>query len=158
MFFPAALPRATLRTVRKRYGGIGAMTESAFRHGTSGWNELVTTDTGAARNFFGKLLGWTFEDMPMPDGQGAYVVASAGGQRAAGMFQMSGENFKGVPPHWMGYITVTDVDAAAAKVSTLGGKVCIPPTDIPKVGRFCIISDPTGATVSLMQWSTEMGN
>ena len=125
--------------------------------GSFGWNELVTTDTAAARKFFGGLLGWSFDEMPMPGGGGAYVIAKAGEQMVGGMFKMQGEQFKGVPPHWMGYITVTDVDGAAKKVSTLGGKVCVPPTDIPSVGRFCMISDPTGAMVSLMQWAPQGG-
>ena len=74
-----------------------------------------------------------------------------------GMFKMSGEQFKGVPPHLMGYITVVDVNAAAKKVPSLGGKVHVPPTDIPSVGRFCMITDPTGAHVSLMQWAPQSG-
>ncbi len=43
-----------------------------------------------------------------------------------------------------------DVDAKAQQVSELGGKVCVPPTDIPNTGRFCVINDPTGATISLI--------
>ncbi len=57
----------------------------------------------------------------------------------------------------MGYITVADVDAAAKKTTSLGGKVIVPPTDIPNVGRFCMITDPTGAHVSLMQWVPQGG-
>jgi hypothetical protein len=45
---------------------------------------------------------------------------------------------------------VDDVDDRAAKVKELGGTVCVPPTDIPNVGRFCVINDPTGAAVSLI--------
>lgn len=131
--------------------------QHGMTHGAFGWNELVTTDTGAARKFFGSLLGWTFEEMPMPGGGGSYVVASAGDTRVGGMFKMEGENFKGVPPHWMGYITVKDVDGAAKKAASLGGKVVMPPTDIPGVGRFTLITDPTGAHVSLMQWAPQAG-
>ena len=129
---------------------------SEMKHGTFGWNELATSDPAAAKQFFGQLLGWTYEEMPMPGGGGSYVVASAGGTRVGGMFKMQGDNFKGVPPHWMGYITVSDVDGAAKKAASLGGKVCVPPTDIPGVGRFTVINDPTGAVVSLMQWSHQM--
>ena len=124
--------------------------------GSFGWNELVTPDPAAARKVFGGLLGWSFDEMPMPDG-GSYVVAKAGQQMVGGMFKMAGPQFDGVPPHWMGYITVSDVDAAAKKVPTLGGKVQVPPTDIPNVGRFCMIVDPTGAYVSLMQWAPQGG-
>jgi predicted enzyme related to lactoylglutathione lyase len=71
------------------------------------------------------------------------------------MFQMDkqscgGETGEMPPPHWMSYIAVDDVDTSAAKVWELGGKVCVPPTDIPNVGRFCVVNDPTGATFSLI--------
>jgi len=50
----------------------------------------------------------------------------------------------------MVYIAVDDVDASVAKVEELGGKIHRPPTDIPGVGRFSIIADPTGAVLSLI--------
>ena len=52
----------------------------------------------------------------------------------------------------MSYITVDDVDALAAKVTELGGQVLFGPQDIPTVGRFVTIQDPTGAAVSLIQF------
>jgi len=55
-----------------------------------------------------------------------------------------------VPAHWMAYIAVDDVDAAAAKLDSLGGTLIHGPQDIPNVGRFCIIQDPTGAAVGLI--------
>jgi predicted enzyme related to lactoylglutathione lyase len=56
-----------------------------------------------------------------------------------------------VPSHWMAYITVDDVDAASAKVTELGGKLLHGPQDIPTVGRFSVIQDPTGAVVGLIK-------
>jgi uncharacterized protein len=52
---------------------------------------------------------------------------------------------------WHSYINVDDVDLCAEKVSTLGGKVLVPPHDVPDVGRICIVEDPTGAIAHLMQ-------
>jgi hypothetical protein len=63
---------------------------------------------------------------------------------------MTGPEWRGVPPHWMVYVAVDDIDAAARKVVELGGKVCVPPTTIP-VGRFAVVNDPQGATFSLFQ-------
>ncbi len=71
------------------------------------------------------------------------------GKHVGGIFKM-GTEFGQAPSHWMSYVAVDDVDASAAKVSELGGKVCVPPTDIPNTGRFCVINDPTGATISLI--------
>ncbi|MDP7668077.1 MAG: VOC family protein [Rhodospirillales bacterium] len=117
------------------------------------WNELVTSDRDACREFYGALLGWTTKEMPMPEGAGpgAYTIWVAGNTDAGGMFKLD-ENHMGekMPSHWMAYVSVADVDATAAKVENLGGQIRVPPRDIPGVGRFCVITDPTGAWVSLM--------
>ena len=57
------------------------------------------------------------------------------------------------PPHWMSYVAVNDVDAVAARIAELGGAVCVPPTDIPTVGRFSVINDPSGATLSIITFN-----
>ncbi len=53
-----------------------------------------------------------------------------------------------VPPHWLAYVAVSDVDATTKQAASLGGKVLVPSMDIPNVGRFSVIQDPTGAVVS----------
>jgi predicted enzyme related to lactoylglutathione lyase len=55
---------------------------------------------------------------------------------------------EGTPPNWGCYVTVSDVDATAAKAEELGGKILMPPTDIPNVGRFSVLQDPKGAVIS----------
>lgn len=62
---------------------------------------------------------------------------------------MGGE-FGETPSHWMPYIAVDEVDATAEKVKTLGGSVCVPPHDVPNTGRFCVVNDLNGATLSLI--------
>ncbi|MFM2045119.1 MAG: hypothetical protein RLY86_3695 [Pseudomonadota bacterium] len=121
--------------------------------GTICWNELATRDLDKAKAFYGGLLGWTYAEVPMEGGV-TYVIAKCNGKDAGGMMKMEGEMWGDIPSHWMGYIAVADVDASAARVAELGGTVCVPPTDIPNVGRFCVINDPTGAPISLMTFST----
>lgn len=118
--------------------------------GTFCWNELMTRDVGAAKTFYTRLLGWTTEEMDMGE-MGTYIVFKKGDREVAGMMAMPPDCGEEIPPHWMSYIAVDDVDAGAAKVEQLGGKVCVPPTDIPEVGRFSVITDPTGATISLFK-------
>ncbi|MDY7108102.1 MAG: VOC family protein [Planctomycetota bacterium] len=118
--------------------------------GTFCWNELMTPDAGAAKRFYGELLGWTSEDMDMGE-MGTYTLFRKGDQHVGGMMPMVGDCWEGVPPHWMSYVAVDDVDASTKKAEQLGGKVCVPPTDIPNVGRFSVITDPTGATISLFK-------
>ena len=64
---------------------------------------------------------------------------------------MKGDQWKGVPPHWSMYVTVADCDERAARATQLGGKLYMPPTDIPNVGRFSVIADPQGATFNIIQ-------
>jgi len=121
-------------------------------HGTFGWNELMTPDAGTARRFFTELLGWTAQEVDMGP-EGSYTVFRKGEKTVAGMMRMEGPRWEGIPPHWLGYITVEDVDAAARRAEALGGKIHHPPTDVPNVGRFCVIADPTGAVVALISFA-----
>ena len=52
---------------------------------------------------------------------------------------------------WQTYIGTDDVDAATEKARGLGATVYVEPTDIPTIGRFSVIADPTGASVGLFQ-------
>jgi predicted enzyme related to lactoylglutathione lyase len=119
-------------------------------HGTFSWTELTTSDTKAARTFYGKLLGWQFQDMDM--GNGTYTVINVAGQGVGGITAVP-PNAKGMPLAWGGYVTVDDVDAVVARVAGLGGRVLLAPTDIPTVGRFATIQDSQGATLSLITYA-----
>jgi predicted enzyme related to lactoylglutathione lyase len=117
-------------------------------NGTFCWNELGTTDVEAAKKFYTELLGWTLKEghvAPM-----IYNEIMVNGQAVGGIYQM-GPEFGGAPSHWMPYVAVEDVEASVKRAEELGGKVCVPPTDIPNVGRFSVITDPTGATFSLIK-------
>ena len=130
------------------------MTEHAMpAHGSFCWNELGTTDAEAAKKFYSELLGWEYKE---GDVEGfAYSEIMAGGRPAGGIYK-AGPEQGGAPPRWMPYVAVDDLDAAAGRVESLGGKVSVPPTDIPNVGRFCVVSDPTGAAISLIKLSHPM--
>jgi predicted enzyme related to lactoylglutathione lyase len=115
------------------------------------WNELATTDLDAAQNFYKALLGWEVKEGGTPGGGMRYNEIVVGGRSVGGMYQTGPEcGDQSLPPHWMAYVAVEDVDASAAKVVELGGTVRVEPMDIPNVGRFCVITDPTGAGLSLI--------
>ncbi|MEE9494702.1 MAG: VOC family protein [Gammaproteobacteria bacterium] len=125
------------------------MTEPMKQHGAFSWNELMTTDVDAAKSFYGKLFGWALEDMPMSDMR--YTMAKVGDQDVAGMMPMP-PDAGGMPPAWGAYVTVDDVEASAKQAEALGGKILMAPRDIPDVGRFCVISDPQGAVLSMITY------
>jgi predicted enzyme related to lactoylglutathione lyase len=113
------------------------------------WNELGTKDADAAKKFYTELLGWRFKDSQAAGVAYSEIHVGDSECGVGGLYQMT-EQFGDAPSHWMAYVSVDDVDAKARQVWELGGKVCVPPTDIPNVGRFCVINDPTGATISLI--------
>ncbi|MCA1631798.1 MAG: VOC family protein [Acidobacteria bacterium] len=116
-------------------------------HGAFCWNELGTRDAGAAKKFYTELLGWQLKEGDAAPG--AYTEIVVGGAHVGGIYQ-AGPEYGDMPSQWTAYVAVDDVDAAAKRVAELGGKVRVPPNDIPGVGRFCVINDPTGATLSLI--------
>ena len=114
------------------------------------WPELATTDPAGAVKFYSGIFGW--KTKPETGVEGAEYVEWINGQQAmGGLMPMRGEQWKGVPPHWMMYVSVADCDERAAKARQLGATICVPPTDIPNVGRFSVITDAQGAVFSLVQ-------
>jgi hypothetical protein len=118
------------------------------RQGDFVWFELLTTDAEASKRFYTELFGWsTFGDEP--GAKFPYVHIRANGAEVGGMLPMTGPEWRGVPPHWLTYVWVDDVDATAQKVAELGGKIIAPPRDVPNVGRFAVIQDTLGAVLAL---------
>ena len=126
------------------------MKEEATKHGAFGWVELTTTDSKAAEAFYTKLFGWETVDYPM-EGMD-YAVLKVNGDETGGIMAIPPQA-QGMPPMWSIYVTVDDVDATAKQVAELGGKIVRPPIDIPNVGRFCVLQDPQGATISAITYA-----
>ncbi|EHR49160.1 lactoylglutathione lyase family protein [Saccharomonospora marina XMU15] len=111
------------------------------------WNECMTRDFAAAKDFYGKVFGYGFDDM---SGDGfTYATLTVGGQTVGGLGQLPEDTPAEVPAHWMAYFGVTDTDAAVARVGELGGSVLRPPQDSP-YGRMSAVTDNQGAAFSLI--------
>ncbi len=108
------------------------------------WDELHTTDTAAAANFYTRLFGWTTK------AGGDYTEFHRGEEAAGGMMAIRKE-WGPVPPNWLVYFAVADCHETAAKASELGAHTVVPPMDIPKVGRFAILADPQGAVFAIIK-------
>jgi predicted enzyme related to lactoylglutathione lyase len=116
------------------------------------WTELNTRDTKAAEAFYTKLFGWGVKHSA-PGAPMEYTEFSNQGPPSIGMMPMNEHMPAHVPSYWMPYFQVADADASVAKVQQLGGKVMVPPTDIPKTGRFAIASDPQGAMFAVFTFT-----
>lgn len=116
------------------------------------WYELLTTDTDAAAGFYAKVVGWTPQSMASADNPMHYTVFNTAEGGVAGLMELPPEaKAGGMPPSWVGYVGVDDVDAYAEKFVAAGGSIRRPPDDIPGVGRFAAVGDPQGAHLCLFK-------
>lgn len=119
--------------------------------GSFTWNELNSRDPQAATAFYGQVFGW--DGKPM-EGPREYTTFEVDGRPVAGMADMRGRVPDEVPPHWLVYITVADLDASVATAQELGGSVLVGPMDIPGMGRFAVVADPQGAFFGAFEGSS----
>lgn len=113
------------------------------------WNELATNDVNAAKEFYGKLLGWTFSEHRTDDF--TYTMIKHKHGEFGGIWQIPNEQKNQIPPHWMGYILVEDIESTLKNATNLGATVKMPVTQVGEMGRFIIIVDPTGAHIAFWQ-------
>ncbi len=116
--------------------------------GTWSWNELVTPKMAEAKDFYGKLFGWTSQDVPGPIERAGFAVGDL--LIAGAHAPVPGED---ATPRWTVTFRVADTDASIEKVLESGGTVLLPPMDIP-IGRFSVVADPTGAAFTVAQGDT----
>jgi predicted enzyme related to lactoylglutathione lyase len=121
--------------------------------GTFSWVDLGTTDADGAKSFYGTLLGWQFDDMPVPDAP-PYSMATIGGRTVAALYPKQDEH---APPAWLSYVTVADADAIAARAAELGGTVISEPFNVLEAGRMAVLQDPTGAVFAVWQPKQSIG-
>ncbi len=112
------------------------------------WYDHLTRDVPAAVAFYSEVVGWKTE--PFGD-QGYRMWLSDQGPLGGVMALGDAYTRAGTPPHWTAYVQVDDVDATARRAEALGGRVSTPPTDIPTVGRFAVLADPQGASLSIFR-------
>jgi uncharacterized protein len=118
------------------------------------WYEHLTSDVQATIAFYSEVVGW--KTQPFGE-EGAYTMWVGSQGPLGGVMALGGDVPKvAARPHWMAHVQVDDVDATAALAKKLGGKVWKEPTDIPTVGRFAVIADPQGASISMFRPNAAM--
>ncbi len=128
-----------------------------YKPGTFCWVELGTSDSDAAKKFYTGLFDWTFTDHPMGPG-GVYTMLEREGRDAAALYKLDAEMAsQGIPPHWLSYVSVANVDETTEKARKFGGTVFKDPFDVFDVGRMSVIQDPTGAVFALWQPNKHSG-
>jgi predicted enzyme related to lactoylglutathione lyase len=109
-----------------------------------GWFEICGTDAVKTREFYGKLFGWTYNVMPMPDGTEYAMLAAGEGGIGGGLSKTFGPH-----PYSAIYIQVDSPKAYLEKAEKMGGKTIVPETTIPGMVTFAMFTDPDGIVVGL---------
>ena len=126
--------------------------------GRIGWYDLSTTDIQGAIDFYAKVIGWEAEAGGSPD-MPYYTLIDPliSPKRCFGGIMDLPEAVRamGVPPNWTPYVVVHDLEETCARVTELGGKVIHPPTSIPNVGSFAVLTDSQGAVFYLYRAAGE---
>lgn len=116
--------------------------------GSITWTDLTVDDAERIRDFYHAVTGWK----PVALSMGTYadfVMKSDTGEEVAGICHARGSN-SDLPPVWLVYITVEDLEHSLQECHRLGGTVLTTPKSYA-AGRFCVIRDPAGAICALYQ-------
>ncbi|MDQ8705128.1 VOC family protein [Streptomyces sp. LHD-70] len=127
---------------------------TAFADGTPCWVDAMFPDVGAAQEFYGELLGWTFDESS-PE-FGGYTQAYADGKAVAAVVPQLPE-MAGQPAAWNFYFASSDVAATAEKITANGGKLVMQPMAVGDFGTMVTAQDPSGVHFSVWQAGNHEG-
>ncbi len=119
-----------------------------FEVGSINWTDLTVANAEEVKNFYSQVVGWQTEPVDMGGYSDFSMMTPLSDQTVAGICYAQGVNAD-LPPQWLIYITVNDVDQSAARCIELGGKVVAGPRELGEQGHFCVIQDPAGAVAAL---------
>ncbi|MEA2683900.1 MAG: uncharacterized protein QOK05_2228 [Chloroflexota bacterium] len=133
----------------KLMAGLGKAEEA----NTFSWAELNAPGIDRAEPFYREVFGWGTKKAEAKDGAPPYTEWQVDGKSIGGGMDTAGvPGMENIPPHWLVYFEVADIDATAARAKELGGTLHMGPQEYPG-GRFAVVGDPTGASFGLMQSS-----
>jgi predicted enzyme related to lactoylglutathione lyase len=114
------------------------------------WTDLTVPDAERLRDFYAAVVGWQPEACDM-GGYSDYTMSTPGsGKATVGVCHARGGN-AGLPPQWMIYINVANLDDSIAACAERGGRIVVGPKDFAGQGRYCVIEDPAGAVAALFE-------
>lgn len=115
------------------------------------WRDLTVPDAENIKHFYSNVVGWDIKPHPMDGYDDFNVIISDTGETIAGICHARGSN-AGIPPQWLMYIEVEDIQGSIERCKSLGGTVIHGPRFIG-THNFCIIQDPAGAVIGLIETS-----
>ena len=126
--------------------------DAAARMGRISWLDLTVSDASATRDFYRHVIGWSAQDVEMEDANGRYAdynMCGDDGTPAAGICHARGVNL-GLPPIWMIYLPVGDLDESLRRVREGGGEVIKATRGGDGEYAYAVVQDPVGACLALV--------
>lgn len=118
--------------------------------GQIGWVDLTVADAPTLRDFYREVTGWSPSPVDM-GGYSDYCMTPPGmAEPVAGICHARGGNAD-LPPVWLVYIVVADLDESVRRCLDRGGKLRHPIKSMGVQSRYCVIEDPAGAVAALFQ-------
>ena len=128
-----------------------------YADGEPCWADLQTGDVAAAKDFYGKVLGWTYKDLPTPDGR-TYAQAFAGQHLVAAIAPQGPlQQEAGAHGQWNVYLAASDAASLLQDVAHAGGEVLFGPEAVADTGILAFIDPPAGGTTGIWQPGTHNG-
>lgn len=118
--------------------------------GTIGWLDLTVPNAEVVRDFYCDVVGWAPGEVPMGQYSDYTMTPPGGGEAVAGVCHARGIN-AGLPPCWLVYIVVGDLDRSLARTTAMGGRLHGETRGEKGKGRFCVVQDPAGAYACLYE-------
>ena len=124
--------------------------EAAIQIGSIGWVDLTVQDADKTVQFYKDVVGWDIEKMDM-GGYNDYILKIKGTNiPVAGICNAKGVN-KDIPPVWLNYFTVKDINKSIEKCKASGGSIVLPTKLMGNYGKVCIIKDNNGVISALFE-------
>jgi uncharacterized protein len=118
--------------------------------GSIGWIDLTVPNAVELRDFYSAVVGWAPTPLEM-DGYSDFLMQAPGtGAPQAGVCHARGQN-AAIPPVWLVYVIVADLDASLVECTARGGTILSGPRGAGGGARFAVIRDPAGAVLALHQ-------
>jgi predicted enzyme related to lactoylglutathione lyase len=124
--------------------------------GSIAWIDLTGSDAPGVRDFYRGVVGWSASEVDMGGYSDFCMHPAPDAPPVAGVCHAQGHNAD-LPPQWLIYINVADLDASLERYVALGGSVLVGPKGMGDRGRFAVIRDPAGAVAALYGPSTPRG-
>ncbi len=124
--------------------------ETRAEIGAIGWVDLTVPNAAEVRDFYRAVVGWTTSEVDMGGYSDFCMNIPGSGRTTAGICHARGENAD-IPPRWLVYLNVANLDQSLMTCAALGGKALTKVRSLGASGRFCVIEDPAGAVAALFE-------